>query len=49
MKANKLKGREFFHPMRILLTGLEHGAPLPLIIYALGKNESAERILNAGC
>ena len=47
MKSNKLKGREFFHPIRISLTGIEHGAPLPLIIYALGRETSYTRLLNA--
>ncbi|MBQ4418943.1 MAG: glutamate--tRNA ligase [Synergistaceae bacterium] len=44
MKDKKLKGREFFHPVRVILTGLEKGAALPLIIYALGFDECAARL-----
>ncbi len=44
MKERKLKGREFFHPLRVILTGLEKGAALPLIIYALGFDECINRL-----
>ena len=44
MKERKLKGREFFHPVRVILTGLERGAALPLIMYALGRDECAARL-----
>ena len=42
MKQNNLKGREFFHPLRIILTGQEHGAPLPQIIFVMGKQDVSE-------
>lgn len=44
MKEKGLRGREFFHPLRIIITGLERGAALPLIIYALGADECAARL-----
>ena len=47
MKERKLKGREFFHPVRVILTGLEKGAALPLIMYALGRDECAARLKGA--
>ena len=47
MKERKLKGREFFHPVRVILTGLEKGAALPLIMYALGRDECASRLKGA--
>ncbi|MCR5346408.1 MAG: glutamate--tRNA ligase [Fretibacterium sp.] len=44
MKNQGLKGRDFFHPLRLLLTGLESGVPLPLVVFALGGEECAERL-----
>ena len=44
MKERGLKGRSFFLPLRLTLTGREHGAPLPLVLYALGREESSLRL-----
>ncbi|GHV37573.1 glutamate--tRNA ligase [Synergistales bacterium] len=43
MKGRGLKGKEFFHPLRLALTGRESGAPLPLLMAALGREETAKR------
>lgn len=47
MKSRNLKGREFFHPLRIILTGQESGAPLPLIMYILGRDECIRRLMKS--
>ncbi|GHS93789.1 glutamate--tRNA ligase [Synergistales bacterium] len=47
MKNKGLKGKEFFHPLRLALTTREHGAPLPLLMAGLGREESMRRILAA--
>ena len=44
MKERGLKGREFFHPLRLLLTGQDRGAALPLILFVLGRAEAASRL-----
>ncbi|MDR1740474.1 MAG: glutamate--tRNA ligase [Synergistaceae bacterium] len=44
MKERGMKGREFFHPLRLLLTGRESGAPLPLLVCILGRDETAARV-----
>lgn len=44
MKERGLKGREFFHPLRLLLTGQDSGAPLPLVLFTLGREECAARL-----
>ena len=43
-KAQGLKGRELFHPLRIALTGRDGGAPLPLIISCLGRERTLEKL-----
>jgi lysyl-tRNA synthetase class I len=45
MKERKLKGKEFFHPLRLLLTGRESGAALTLVICVLGRGEVMERLV----
>jgi glutamyl/glutaminyl-tRNA synthetase len=40
-----IKGRDFYHTLRLKITGREDGAPLALIISCLGKNIAIERIL----
>ena len=44
MKNKGLKGKEFFHPLRLALTTRERGAPLPLLMAALERDETAKRI-----
>jgi glutamyl/glutaminyl-tRNA synthetase len=44
MKERGLKGKEFFHPLRLALTGQESGAALPLIMAALGRDETLQRL-----
>lgn len=46
MKDKGLKGREFFHPLRLALTARERGAPLPLLMAGLGREETVIRILS---
>jgi glutamyl/glutaminyl-tRNA synthetase len=43
MKERGLKGKEFFHPLRLALTGQESGAALPLVMSALGRDETLRR------
>jgi nondiscriminating glutamyl-tRNA synthetase len=43
-KEKGLKGREFYHPLRLLLTGEEQGPALPLEMAALGKTETLLRL-----
>jgi glutamyl-tRNA synthetase len=38
-----LKGREFFHPVRIFLTGSEQGAPIGIILSCIGREETLRR------
>ena len=44
MKERGLKGREFFHPLRLTVTGRDRGASLPLILFTLGRGECAARL-----
>lgn len=44
MKEHELKGREFFHPLRLALTGRESGAALPLVMRVLGRVEVLARL-----
>ena len=46
MKERGLKGKEFFHPLRLLLTGRDRGAALPLVLFALGRAEAVTRLSN---
>ncbi|HHZ04837.1 glutamate--tRNA ligase [Acetomicrobium hydrogeniformans] len=41
-----LKAREFFHPLRIFVTGRISGPPLPLIMEVLGKEEIISRLVD---
>jgi glutamyl/glutaminyl-tRNA synthetase len=44
MKERGLRGKEFFHPLRLILTGRERGAALPLVVCALGRDEVMSRL-----
>lgn len=44
MKERGLKGKDFFHPLRLALTGQDKGAALPLILQALGPEETLRRL-----
>lgn len=44
-KEEGLKGKEFYHTLRIVLTGKEEGAPLALLIACLGKDRTLRRML----
>ena len=44
MKERGLKGKEFFHPLRLGLTGREKGAALTLLMWTLGRDEVSRRI-----
>jgi glutamyl-tRNA synthetase len=44
MKERGLKGKEFFHPLRLALTGQGSGAALPLVMSALGREETLSRL-----
>jgi glutamyl-tRNA synthetase len=44
MKERGLKGKEFFHPLRLALTGQGSGAALPLIMAVLGRDETLRRL-----
>ncbi|MDR2178878.1 MAG: glutamate--tRNA ligase [Synergistaceae bacterium] len=44
MKERGLKGKEFFHPLRLIFTGQERGAALPLVMWALGREEVMSRL-----
>jgi glutamyl-tRNA synthetase len=44
MKKRGLKGVEFFHPLRRIITGRDSGVALPLIMAALGREETLRRI-----
>ena len=48
-KETSIKGKELWMPLRIALTGLEHGPELPVVIEILGLEKSrrfVERALN---
>jgi len=38
------KGKELFMPIRLALTGLEHGPELKSMIYLLGKEKILKRL-----
>ncbi len=42
-----LKGRDLFVPIRVLLTGEDHGPDLALVVAALGSTETAARLAGA--
>jgi nondiscriminating glutamyl-tRNA synthetase len=44
MQLSQTKGKAFFQPLRIVLTGQEHGAELKAIIRLLGKERIQKRI-----
>lgn len=44
MRERGMRGKEFFHPLRLLLTGRERGAALPLVLLALGREEVVSRL-----
>jgi glutamyl/glutaminyl-tRNA synthetase len=46
MKERGLKGKEFFHPLRLALTGQESGPALPLVMSALGRDETLRRLFS---
>lgn len=46
MKANKLKGKFVYMPLRIALTGQMHGPELPNIVVLLGKETCLDRLAN---
>lgn len=48
MKEHGLKGKEFFHPLRLFLTGLDRGAALSLVLFALGREETVSRLGGGG-
>jgi glutamyl-tRNA synthetase len=43
-KELAVKGRDFFHPLRLFLTGRPQGAPLGIILSCVGKREAIRRI-----
>ena len=45
MKERGLKGKEFFHPLRLILTGQESGAALTLILCVLGRDKTVDRLV----
>lgn len=47
-KETGVKGKELFGPIRLVLTGQEHGPELGLIAYVLGKEEVLGRIKSFG-
>jgi glutamyl-tRNA synthetase len=47
LKERGMKGKEFFHPLRRILTGLESGAALALVMSALGRDKVMERLGSA--
>lgn len=46
-KANALKGKDFYHGLRYLLTGRNEGVPLALLMACLGKGNIFDRITAA--
>ncbi|HRU33158.1 MAG TPA: hypothetical protein P5310_07085, partial [bacterium] len=47
IKVSGLKGRRFYHPIRIALTGYESGPELVELIPILGKRKCIERLENS--
>lgn len=43
-KASGHKGKDFFMPLRIALTGAEHGPELPKVLTLMGKDDTAARL-----
>jgi len=39
-----IKAKEFFHPIRMAITGSHWGPPLPLVMEVLGKDEVLFRL-----
>jgi len=46
-RETRIRGKELFHPVRLLLTGEEHGPDLGSIAYVLGKDEVISRLKNS--
>ncbi|MDR3230015.1 MAG: glutamate--tRNA ligase, partial [Synergistaceae bacterium] len=46
MKGRGLKGKDFFHPLRLALTGRESGPPLTLLMRVLGREATMARLEN---
>lgn len=44
MKKKDVKGFQFYHPLRLALSGKEKGIPLPLLCAVIGKQESLARL-----
>jgi glutamyl-tRNA synthetase len=44
MKERGLKGKDFFHPLRLIFTGQERGAALTLVMCVLGREEASRRL-----
>jgi nondiscriminating glutamyl-tRNA synthetase len=44
MKGSKVKGKEFYMNLRIVLTGREEGPELIDIVYLLGKEKLTSRL-----
>jgi glutamyl/glutaminyl-tRNA synthetase len=42
--ASGLKGKDFFMPLRVALTGVEHGPELPKLLALLGQDETFRRL-----
>ncbi len=42
--ASGLKGKDFFMPLRLALTGVEHGPELPKVLALLGQDECFRRL-----
>jgi nondiscriminating glutamyl-tRNA synthetase len=42
--ASGLKGKDFFMPLRVVLTGVEHGPELPKLLALLGQDETFRRL-----
>ena len=42
--SRSIKGKDLFQPIRLALTGKEHGPELGLIAYVIGKEEVKIRI-----
>jgi nondiscriminating glutamyl-tRNA synthetase len=42
--ASGLKGKDFFMPLRLALTGVEHGPELPKLLALLGQDETFRRL-----
>jgi glutamyl-tRNA synthetase len=43
-KEKGLKGADFFHPLRIFLTGMSRGAPISLILSCIGRTDTLKRL-----